>query len=189
MAGLATLIGGLAWIVAALLYLATPVSADANEVNTLQSILSIVGILGFLAGLFALKSSGALGDNSIGRTGLWVAAVGLIAILAAAVLAFVPNLEVDDMLWPIGGLITLVGFVMVGMATMQTRVLSQWPALPIAIGIAMFLVVAAYTTLFFLSADVANWLIIVTTALAGILWALLGYTLWSWASRPSTATR
>lgn len=189
MGGLAALIGGLAWVVAALLYLVTPVSADTAEVNTLQSILAIVGLLGFLAGLFALNSSGALGDSSTGRIGMWVAAVSLIVILAAAVLAFVPNLEVDDLMWPIGGLLALIGFVMVGMATMRTGALAQWPALPIAIGVAMFLVVVAYATLFFLPAGVANWLIIITTALAGIVWALLGYALWSWASRPGTATR
>jgi heme A synthase len=120
---------------------------------------------------------------------MWVAAASLIVILAAAVLAFVPALEFDDLLWPLGGVLALIGFVMVGMATMQTRVLPQWPALPIAIGIAMFLVVAAYATLFFLPAGLANWLIMITTALAGIAWSLLGYTLWSWASRPNTALR
>jgi|GEM_PF-4524141 len=189
MGGLAALIGGLAWIVASLLYMATPVSADTDEVNTLQSVLVIVGLLGFLAALFALSSSGALGDSSIGRIGIWVAAASLIIILAATLLAFVPNFEMDDLMWPIGGLLALAGFVMVGMATMRTRALPQWPALPIAIGVAMFLVIVAYASLFFLPVDVANWLIIITTALTGIVWAALGYALWSWSSRPGTATR
>ena len=127
--------------------------------------------LGCLCGLVGIGLLGAAGRGVVGRLALAVAALAYaVAALDALLIAVGTYRGPDSPLFAVSRLGTLVGMVLVGIATVAAR---RWPgwrrfapfALPLALPVAI--------------AFSASTGIAAIVPFIGLAWALIGYAIWS----------
>jgi hypothetical protein len=119
------MVGGVAWVASGLMVVfANPIMGPVTAypvVVTVALLLTVVGLVGLH--ILHRESYGY-----IGRAGFYTALVGLVAqILGTGV----PLLGASGLAWPwlrfpVGFMIVLVGFVLLGAATLLARVLPRW---------------------------------------------------------------
>lgn len=167
-------LGGLATIVAGVLFVAPPLIyryfPQAMPGFTMETFL-LVALLLVPVGMVGFHSLQSQSYGRVGRTGFWMAlASPLTVALGAASYLFSGNVFGTSLLWlamPIGPLLLLAGFVLYGVATLQARVLPRWcgvafiVALPIALVLSIPLSFASLFIVF------------------GLIWLALGFALWS----------
>lgn len=135
----------------------------------------VVGILLVVAGLVGFHALQRESYGHVGRAGFYtivaasvVQAVGLIGFLAGST-AF-------EWLILVGGLGSLVGFVLYGIATLLAGVLPRWCGVALIVALPASIPLGEYANLMF-----------------GLVWLALGYTLWlrreSSAGQLSNASR
>lgn len=156
--------GALAAMVGGVVFLADTVFtftfADPEQDRWLD-IFFVVGILLVVGGLVGFH---ALQRESYGRIGL----VGFYAVVAASLvqalglIGFLAGSMAFEWLIPIGGLGSLIGFVLYGVATLQAGVLPRWCGVALIIALPASIPLGEYASLMF-----------------GLIWLALGYALWS----------
>ncbi len=183
--GLAAMVGGVLWIVGAVIHASKPRGCIAEEcafrpmresgaLVGILTLLSVVFLAAGAAGLVILaRRSGRFGKA--GKAGVFIGAVGA-ALLVTATLIQAIFFGGDFPLMPhfvVPGLLALVvGFVLVGVAVLRAGVLPRWVAVLIVVGALAMLVANEQT---------ARVLLMIPF---GVAWVAVGYALWSGKGEP-----
>ena len=173
---LGALLAGIAWLASGLFSLVTGQGAAElqdpyAELGTffsyyLLEILFSIALAGMLAGLVGFHARQAPNYGRLGTAGFFAAFVGVFFMLASTVATILAGSEVLDWLFVLGFVGTLVGFVLLGTATLRARVLPRW------CGILLLLAVLGIPVHFALGSYGG-------AILDGLVWLALGYGLWS----------
>jgi hypothetical protein len=169
---LGALLAGIAWIALGLIPLvilgqvALYFGGVATVEDYLLEILFSIALAGMLAGLVGFHARQAPNYGRLGTAGFFAAFVGVFFMLASTVATILAGSEVLDWLFVLGFVGTLVGFVLLGTATLRARVLPRW------CGILLLLAVLGIPVHFALGSYGG-------AILGGLVWLALGYGLWS----------
>lgn len=153
--GLAAMLGGVAWLVDNLLFLAFPQAAWTNAVVIVATLLVLAGLVGFHA--LQEKNYGR-----IGRAGFWTVIIASLARILSLKVFLSGSNALIWLAYPVAALGMLVGFVLYGAATLQARVLPRWCGVVLIIAFPVSFLFGKYSGVPF-----------------GIVWLALGYMLWS----------
>ena len=139
----------------------------------LLEILFSIALAGMLAGLVGLHARQAPNYGRLGTAGFFAAFVGVFFLLASTLATILSTLatilagrEVLDWLFILGFVGTLVGFALLGTATLRARVLPRWRGILLLVavlGIPVYFALGSYGG----------------AILYGLVWLALGYGLWS----------
>lgn len=153
----------------------------AQIVFALNHVLLLVGLIG-------LARSGAVGSSLLGRIGLWVSGIGLVALtlceLGAMTLATSPypgpGTDLMDTLYGVASILIGVGFLLTGIAVITTRRWIGWQRyVTLICGVAVFVIVIPGVFGPFLAGRLALvvWM---------VLFMALGWALFTLGSRASS---
>jgi hypothetical protein len=161
--GLATMGGGVLFLLYSLLGVATGRGDESSPLD----LLAILGYVLLIVGLVGFHALQQRNYGRIGRAGLYTTIAAFLlweVLLLAGLLG--GGEALPEWLVTVGVLGTLVGEVLYGAATLQARVLPRWCGI-------LFIILMPGTILFsFLSGDFSSiWV--------GLVWIALGYGLWS----------
>ena len=166
------LLAGIAWLALGLIPLvilgqvALYFGGVATAEDYLLEILFSIATLGMLAGIVGLHAREAPNYGRLGTAGFFAAFVGVFFLLASTVATILAGREVLDWLFILGFVGTLVGFVLLGTATLRARVLPRWRGILLLVavlGIPVYFALGSYGG----------------AILYGLVWLALGYGLWS----------
>jgi hypothetical protein len=169
---LGALLAGIAWIALGLIPLvilgqvALYFGGVATVEDYLLEILFSIALAGMLAGLVGFHARQAPNYGRLGTAGFFAAFVGVFFMLASTVATILAGSEVLDWLFILGFVGTLVGFVLLGTATLRARVLPRWCGIVLLVavlGIPVYFALGSYGG----------------AILYGLVWLALGYGLWS----------
>jgi hypothetical protein len=169
---LGALLAGIAWIALGLIPLvilgqvALYFGGVATVEDYLLEILFSIALAGMLAGLVGFHARQAPNYGRLGTAGFFAAFVGVFFMLASTVATILAGSEVLDWLFGLGFVGTLVGFVLLGTATLRARVLPRWCGILLLVavlGIPVYFALGSYGG----------------AILYGLVWLALGYGLWS----------
>jgi hypothetical protein len=133
----------------------------------LLEILWCIALAGMLAGLVGFHARQAPNYGRLGTAGFFAAFVGIFSILVSTVASLLTESgDVLDWLFVLGFVGTLVGFVLLGTATLRARVLPRW------CGILFFVAVLGIPVYFGLGSYGG-------AILNSLVWLASGYSLWS----------
>jgi hypothetical protein len=170
-------IAGLAWAVSDILALLFPGQEEGPIGSTsfyLIESADAIAEAGMLAALVGLHVVQARSLGRLGVVGFAVAFVGtalvLVSTLWAVILLERFGTTVPGLLFGLGLLGWLVGFVLFGIATFRARVLPRWSGL----------LLVAYPLVLMAGVPIEGPLILV-----GLLWLALGYALWTQRDMPA----
>lgn len=158
---LAAMLGGVVFLAdtAASLTFANP------EEDRWLDIFFVVGILLVVAGLVGFHALQRNSYGRIGRAGFYTVVVASL-IQVVGLVGFLAGSMAFEWLILVGGLGSLVGFVLYGVATLLARVLPRWCGVAIIVALPAAIPLGEYANLLF-----------------GIIWLALGYALWlQWRS-------
>lgn len=189
--GLAAMLGGVLWMIGAVIHASKPRGCVAEECafrpmresGALDGILMLLSLLLFAVGAAGLvilaRSAGRFGKT--GKAGAVIGAAGAALLVVASLIQFI-FFGGDFLLMPtfvIPGLLALViGFVLLGVAILRSRVLPRWAAALLIIG-----------ALVMLGSNEQTARVLLTIPL-GVAWVATGYVLWSGAGgAPRQAAR
>ena len=167
-AALACTVGGALWLVVLMgdVVAHGTIYDSATSYRVWEAVLVLVDVL-LLAGVVGLAWSGAVGDCLLGRVGLGIALLGRVAFLAGEVHSVVQGRD-DELLVPVGAVLTALGMLLAGIAVLRARRWDGWHRLtPLLIGVYPF--VAMFPILALTGEPPA-----LGIALWGIPWLLLG---------------
>ncbi len=161
---LGALVAGVAWIASFAVGLVS--EGQGSETFGLPSFYLIEGLTGLaltgmLVGLLGLHARQDANYGVLGRVGFLAALVGTALVLANVLLIRAAERNLLDLLLLLGLLGMLLGFLLLGIATLRARVLPQWA------GVALILVLPVAALL----GDYGGGLVF------GIVWLALGYIL------------
>ena len=171
-AAVGALLAGIAWLALGLIPLvilgqvALYFGGVATVEDYLLEILFSIALAGMLAGLVGLHARQAPNYGRLGTAGFFAAFVGVFFLLASTLATILAGREVLDWLFILGFVGTLVGFVLLGTATLRARVLPRWRGILLlvaALGIPVYFALGSYGG----------------AILYGLVWLALGYGLWS----------
>lgn len=171
LAGIACAGGGALWVLLLMADVLAPqtVRGSATSYRGWEALLILVQAL-LLVGVAGLAWSGATGAGWLGRIGLAIALLGRTSFLLGEIRSIAQGSD-DDLLVPLGALLTAMGMVLAGIAVVRAR---RWVGprryLPLATGIYPF--VAMFPVLAITGEPPTPMI-----ALWGILWLLLGLAL------------
>jgi len=156
--GLAAMLGGVVWIIYALLGLAGGDLEESNPLDTLIIIawlLQVVGLVGFHT--LQKRNYGRIGQGGFYTfiVGAPTQALGLLLLLAGSE-------TLGELLIGVGGVGILIGLVLYGAATLQARVLPRWCGIALIVSLPVTILLGAYGGILF-----------------GVVWLALGYVLWT----------
>jgi hypothetical protein len=124
-AGFAGMAGAVIWIIAVImeagLGLKTPDSGPLNNVNQL---IYSMGMIGILIGILGLLWGDAV-KGTFGRIAVILFALGYLILVSANLLTVSSGSE-DQILYPIGGIVSLLGAVFTGIAVAVEKRWSGW---------------------------------------------------------------
>jgi hypothetical protein len=123
--------------------------------------LFVVALLLTAVGLVGLHALQRGSYGLLGRVGLYVVLVAMVARISGAVVYLAGSTALEWISWP-GTLGMLVGFVLYGFATLRAGVLPRWYGLALILCMPVSLPLAVYGT-----------------ALFGLILLVLGFVLWS----------
>lgn len=173
---LGALLAGIVWIALGLILLVIlgPVAlyfgGAATVEDYLLEILFSIALVGMLAGMVGFHARQAPSYGRLGTAGFLAAFVGVFFLLASTVATILAGREVLDWLFILGFVGTLVGFVLLGAATLRARVLPRWCGVLLIVAV---LGIPVYFTLGNYGGAI----------LYGLVWLALGYALWSEGER------
>ncbi len=173
--GLVAMLGGVLWLIGALIDLVTGASSQAPgspSFTLVEGILSIA-FIGTLAGIIGLHARQVRSYGRLGLSGSLVAFIGVVLMFVAGVATTLMGREaldysqVLDSLFFLGFLVAFVGFVLLGVATLRARVLPRW------CGVLLIVFLPVVGVLGAALGDFGAGLV------QGLTWLALGYVLWS----------
>ena len=165
------LLAGIAWLALGLIPLvilgqvALYFGGVATAEDYLLEILFSIATLGMLAGIVGLHAREAPNYGRLGTAGFFAAFVGVFFLLASTVATILAGREILDWLFILGFVGSLVGFVLLGGATLRARVLPRWYGILLSVavfGIPVYFALGNYGG----------------AILYGLVWLGLGYGLW-----------
>jgi hypothetical protein len=151
------MLGGAVWLILGLSGVFGYLQAIPGREDVVLLILALLLTAAGLVGLHALQGRSY---GLLGRVGLYVAVVSLLARALAAGVYLAGSSALSWISYPWGTIGMLVGFVVYGFATLRARVLPRWCGLALIVSMPLSLPLAAYGT-----------------ALFGVMFVLLGYAL------------
>jgi hypothetical protein len=172
---LGALLAGIAWIASGLFSLVTgqgaaelqsPYAVLGTFSYYLLEILFSIALAGMLAGIVGFHARQAPNYGRLGTAGFFAAFVGVFFMFASTVATILVGSEVLDWLFVLGLVGTLVGFALLGAATLRARVLPRWCGILLLVavlGIPVYFALGSYGG----------------AILYGLVWLALGYGLWS----------
>jgi hypothetical protein len=165
---LGALLAGIAWLTSGLISLVIP-GQGTEELGTfsynLLEILFSIASAGMLAGIVGFHARQAPNYGQLGTAGFFAAFVGVFFLLASTVATILAGREVLDWLFVLGFVGTIVGFVLLGAATLRARVMPRWCGILLLVavlGIPVYFALGSYGG----------------AILYGLVWLGLGYGLW-----------
>jgi hypothetical protein len=160
---LGALLAGVAWIVSFVGSLVVTVQSSILGLSSFYLIEGIIGLAlaGTLLGLLGLHARQTTSYGVLGTVGFLAALIGTAFVLADVVFVHVARREVLDLLLEIGLVGMLVGFVLLGIATLRARGLPRW------CGVTLIVVLPISAIL----GDYGGGLVL------GLFWLALGYVL------------
>jgi hypothetical protein len=177
---LGAVVAGVAWAASDIFILLLTGEGYGRLVEWMHAIAE-AGMLAALVGFHVLQAR-SLGR--LGVVGFAIAFVGVALVLVATLLVVIfPELPEQaqhalGLLFGLGLLGGLVGFVLFGITTLRARVLPRWCGL-LLVGYPLLLLVA-YLLLVLVGLPLAG-----PGVLVGLLWLALGYVLWTWSDIPA----
>jgi hypothetical protein len=173
---LGALLAGIAWLASGIFSLVTgqgaaELQSPHAELSTfsyfLLEILWCIALAGMLVALVGFHARQAPNYGRLGTAGFFAAFIGLFFMLVSTVASLLAESgDVLDWLFVLGFVGTLVGFVLLGTASLRARVLARWCGI-------MFLVAVLGIPVFFTLGSYGG------AILNGLVWLALGYGLWS----------
>jgi hypothetical protein len=155
--GLAAMLGGAVFVTDTVLTLTV---ADPSEDRWLD-ILFVTGILLVVVGLVGFHELQRERYGRIGRASFYTVVVASL-VQVVGLVGFLLGSKALEWLILAGGLGSLVGFVLYGAATLRAGVLPRWCGVAIIVALPASIPLGEYASLLF-----------------GLVWLVLGYTLWS----------
>src|SRR5215207_9631929 len=172
-----SVIAGVAWAISDVLALLFPRQEEGPTGSTsfyLIESADAIAEAGMLASLIGLHVVQARSLGRWGRVSFVVAFIGtalvLVSTLWSVILLYRFGTRVPGLLFGLGLLGWLVGFVLFGIATFRARVLPRWAGL----------LLVAYPLVLMAGVPIEGPLILV-----GLLWLALGYALWTQRDMPA----
>ena len=165
---LGALLAAIAWLASGLISLVVPgqgTEALGTFTYYLLEILFSLASLGMLAGIVGFHARQAPSYGGLGTAGFLAAFVGVFFLLASTVATILAGREVLDWLFILGFVGSLVGFVLLGVATLRARVFPRWCGVLLIVavlGIPVYFALGNYGG----------------AILYGLVWLGLGYGLW-----------
>lgn len=157
-------LGGVAWIVLNLFTLSQNPAPD----NPLAVVLYIVAIALSFLGVVGLHSLQMDNYGRIGRGGFYTILISNVVTILGAVVLLLGSDSLMSLVFPVGPLGIMVGFVLYGAATLQARVLPRWFGVALIIFVPVSVALGAYGNIW-----------------VGLVQLALGYTLWSRSGTPA----
>ena len=172
--GLAAMLAGVVWVVSgifAILY--QGVHAPGTFPYYLVEGTFAVAVLFTVVGMVGLHALQKGSYGRIGRAGFYTVVLASSGQVLGTVVLLAGSAALAWLVFPVGVLAVLVGFVLYGAATLQARVLPRWCGVGLIVGLPVAIALGLYGG----------------NILFGLLWLALGYVLWSWrgtaAEQPS----
>ena len=161
-------LGGLAWIVLNLFTLSQNPAPD----NPLAVWLYIVAIVLSFLGVVGLHSLQKDNYGRIGRAGFYTILISDVVTIVGAVVLLLGSDAFIWLVFPVGPLGIMVGFVLYGAASLQARVLPRWCGVALIIFVPVSVALGPYGNI---------WVGLVQLALGYVLWSRSGIS----AEQPS----
>ncbi len=137
----------------------------ATAQDYLLEILFSIALVGMLAGLVGFHARQAPNYGRLGTAGFLAAFVGGFFLLASTVATILAGREVLDWLFLLGFVGSLVGFVLLGVATIRARIFPRWCGV-------LLIVAVLGMPVYFVLGNYGG------AILYGLVWLGLGYGLW-----------
>ncbi len=193
--GLAAMLGGVLWVIGAIIHASKPrgciaeecVFRPMRETGVLDGLLMFLSLLLFAVGVVGLvvlvRSVGRFGK--VGKTGIIFCAVGAALLVVASLiqgLFFGGDFPLMPYFVIPGVLALIVGFLLLGVAILRSGVLPRWAAAVLIVGALAMLGFNEQTAWVLMSIPL------------GVAWIVVGYLFWSGprageASRPASRVR
>ncbi len=181
--GVAAMLGGVLWIVAAIITAFKPrgciglecdvgAMRDSSDVAPLLLLALLLSAMGLAGMVIRARNTGRL--DRWGQTSVVLCAAGAALLVLGMVLSVIS--EVFWVLAPLGGLALVVGLALVGITALRTGALPRWAAVLLVIG-----------SLGMLGFNDQNAQVLMAIPF-GIGWVAVGYALWSDRSSPVRRT-
>jgi hypothetical protein len=162
--GLAAMAAGVVWVVSGILAIVYQgVHAPGTFADYLVNGTFAAGVLLTAAGMVGLHALQKDNYGRIGRAGFYAVVVASLGQVLGTVVFFAGSTALEWLVFPVGVLAVLVGFVLYGAATLQARVLPRWCGVGLVVGLPVAIALGLYGG----------------NILFGLLWLALGYVLWS----------
>lgn len=180
-AGLICLAGGLFWVLSLLQTGAG--STTPRPLMLLFALANLCLMAGPLA-LRALQAAGAGWTGRVGAVGMAIALLGQLAyIVGAGYIATHPADEFTQPFTPLGAVLVGLGMLLLGLAAARARRLAGWRAFaPLLVGAFYWLMIPVQVVAFIGPTGQPSYKLL---AAWGLCWMLLGYAIWTRATRPA----
>lgn len=155
--GISAILGGVVFLTDTAL---TFTVADPSK-DLWPDLLFAAGILLVVVGLVGFHELQKGSYGRIGRAGFYTVVVASL-IQVGGLVGFVLGSTALEWLILVGGLGSLIGFVLYGVATLRAGVLPRWCGVALIVALPVSIPLGEYANLLF-----------------GLIWLALGYTLWS----------
>ena len=170
--GIAAMAAGVVWVISGILAVVYQgVHAPGTFADYLVEGSFAVGLLLTVVGMVGLHALQKENYGRIGRGGFWTVVVASMGQVFGTVVLLAGSTALAWLVFPVGVLAVLVGFVLYGAATLQARVLPRWCGVGLIVGLPVAIALGLYGG----------------NILFGLLWLALGYLLLqrAQAERPS----
>ena len=128
--------GGATWMIAAIFGAG---AADKSSRFYVAELIWLAAQLLLLAGLMGLRVLRPDDGRKVGRIGFATAIAGRVVFVVAEVVALISGSESEAVL-PVGAILTAIGMIMVGEATLRANQWTGWSSLtPLAVGVYPFI--------------------------------------------------
>ena len=176
--GIAAMAAGVVWVIYGILAIVSlGVQAPGTFPYYLVEGTFAVGLLLTVVGMVGLHALQKENYGRIGRAGFYTVVLASSGQVLGTVVLLTGSAALAWLVYPVGVLAVLVGFVLYGAATLQARVLPRWCGVGLIVGWPIAIALGLYGG----------------NILFGLLWVALGYVLWSWrgtaAEQPSRVRR
>jgi hypothetical protein len=162
--GIAAMAAGVVWIISGILAIVYQgVHAPGTFADYLVEGTFAVGLVLTVVGMVGLHTLQKENYGRIGRAGFYTVVVASLGQVLGTVVLLAGSAALAWLVFPVGVLAVLVGFVLYGAATLRARVLPRWCGVGLIVGLPVAIALGLYGG----------------NILFGLLWLALGYVLWS----------
>lgn len=160
--GIAAMVAGVVWVISGILAIVYQgVHVPGTFADYLVEGTFTVGLLLTVVGMMGLHVLQKEKYGRIGLGGFWTVVVASLVQVLGTLVLLAGSTALAWLVFPVGVLAVLVGFVLYGAATLQARVLPRWCGVGLIVGLPVAIALGLYGG----------------NVLFGLLWLALGYLL------------